>query len=179
MSLKLFSFIFCLLFSSIFTIENQIVQIEKDQELQFKMKSKTMYIATKNTINGIYNYDFVSPKTLNVTFAKFDSIDIDVEQRLNEFEGHNETSNRSNDILVSITVKVNNDNKYTFLKVENLDYDSDEIKIDVKLSVEYTWAIVLIFILVFGTAILCIFLTCFCSKNCLTKCCNFQELYFN
>ena len=174
MSLKLFSFIFYLLFSSILSIQNQIEQIEKDQELQFEMKSKTMYIATKNTMNGIYNYDFVSPKSLNVTFAKFDSLDIDVEQRLNEFEGHNETSNRLNDILVSISVKVSNDNKYTFLKVENLDYDSDEIKINVKLTGEYTWIIVLIFFLVFGTAILSIFLTCFCGKNCLTRCCNFQ-----
>ena len=172
--MKISNLIFCLLICSILSLREQIEEIKLGQELPFNMNSRTMYIYSKNTINGVFNYDVLSPKPLNITFARYDSNDPNID--INEFDGHNETTKKFNDCLVSIAVSVSNDEKFTFLKIENLDYDyePEPIEIKVKLTCEYTWKILLITISMFAMVLLSLFLFCSFGKNCLTNYCNFR-----
>ena len=170
-----FSFlIFCFLLSSILSLKSEkIEQIEVGQELEFIMNSKTIYIATKNTLNGVLIYDVYSTKNLNLTFAKFDSLESPL--KLEDFEGHNETTKNISDCLTSISVNVKNDEKYTFLKIDNLDYDSQIISIKVKLSSDQTWTLVIIVLGLFTFIFIVIFLVCLLAKKYLMDCCNFKD----
>ena len=171
--MKISILIICLLFSSILSLE-EIDVIELNQELKFTIDSKTKYIASKNTINGIYIYDVLSPNNLNITFAKYDSLESPINE--NDFDGHNETVQNYKNFLVSAVVSVGDDDKYTFLKIDNLDYDydSEPIEIKVKLTGEYTWKILVITFGMFTIVLLILFLFIHFGKNFLTNYCNYR-----
>ena len=171
MNSKLYFLILIFDFGLILSLDEQIAQLEKDQEIHITMTSDTFFIFSKNTISGVYNYDIETPYPLEATFAKSDSPSNIPEA--NQFEGHFETIKRENDYIVSIDVSVNNDDRYTCIKLYNKD-NKENTLIKIKLTCEYSLYISLILIVIFALGIIFIFLICFFGKNFLAKCCNYQ-----
>ena len=171
MNSKLYFLIFIFNFGLILSLDEQSTLLEKDKEIEVFMTSDTMFIFSQNTKSGVYNYDIEMPYPLEATFAKSDS-PFKIPE-LNQFEGHFETIKREKDYIVSIDVSVNNDDKYTFLKLYYKDYKENAL-IKIKLTCEYSLNISLILIGIFAFGIIFIFLICFFGKNFLAKCCNYQ-----
>ena len=166
----LFILIIFLSFTIILCIDNQIEQIEEDEKKIFYMNSNILYIVSKNALSGVYNYDIDSPNLLNVTYGKSDS------QNLIpiEFEGHNETMLHMKGYKISIAVPISNDDKYTFLKVENLGQNTN-FGITVKVNGESDSTIITITLILY-IAVACIsFLICYFFKDFWSKCCDYQS----
>ena len=76
---------------------------------------------------------------------------------------------------MSISVPIENDGKYTFVKIEDKTNKIKDKLIEVELNGSYTWKIVLIYIAIYLVVIASILLTFIFGQNLLAQCCNFKR----
>ena len=176
--------IFYYLFHSILSVEEintdyQIEEIERDGKKNFTARSNTFCMVSKNTLSGIYNYDIKIPvdsdlsENFTISYCKSDSFDSPIETEFKEY--HSEWVRSLDSYIISISVPIENDEKYTFVKIEDKTNKIKDKLIEVELNGSYTWKIVLIFIATYLVVIASILLTCIFGQNFLAQCCNFKR----
>ena len=159
--------------------EPLIIEIENSQQKQIKLTETNLniiYLVTKNNISGTYAYDIRTPYTLELSYGKSDSKNIIPDL----FEGHYEIMNITNGYLYSISVSINDDNKYTFIKMKIKD-DINIIKnnfITINLIEVYTLSIVALSLCIFIFVISIILFFFTCGRDFLTECCDFRDMIF-
>ena len=154
----------------IFRLEQEVI---KEISL-IDINSKTIYIISTNNISGTYTYDIHSPYLLELSHGKsyYSSKIPDL------FEANFEKNDMRDGYFYSFSFEVNEDNKYTFLKIFIKD-DIDKLKnnnsIKILLVKVYTWKIICFCSLFFlFYLILIIYLFCF-KREFLIKFCYFRK----
>ena len=173
---------FYYLFHSILSIEEnnidyQIEKIERDGTKNFTARSNIFCMVSKNTLSGIYNYDIKIPvnsdlsENFTISYCNSDSSDSPTEFK----EYHSEWVRSLDNYIISISVPIENDEKFTFVKIEDKTNNIKDKLIIVELNGTYTWKIVLIFLATYFVMIASILLTCIFGQNFLAQCCNFKR----
>ena len=184
MKLVLIFSTFYFLFPSILLVEPinidyQIEKIERDGKKNFTARSNTFCMVSKNTLTGIYNYDIKIPvdsdlsENFTISYCKSDSSDSPIETEFKEY--HSEWVRSLDSYIISIAVPIEDDGKYTFVKIEDKTNKIKDKLIIVELSGSYTWKIILILLATFFVVIASILLTCIFGQNFLAQCCNFKR----
>ena len=117
----LFSTFYYLFLSKISVDQNnnyQIEKIERDEKKNFTAKDNTFCMVSENTLSGIYNYDIKIPvdsdlsENFTISYCKSDTSDSPTEFK----EYHSEWVRSLDSYIISISVPIENDKKYTFVK---------------------------------------------------------------
>ena len=158
-------------------IDYQIEKIERDGKKNFTARSNTFCMVSQNVLSGVYNYDIKIPvdsdlsENFTISYCKSDSSDSPTEFQ----DYHSEWVRSLDKYIISISVPIENDEKYTFVKIEDKTNKINNKLIIVELNGSYTWKIVLVFLATYFIVIALILLTCIFGKNFLAQCCNFKR----
>ena len=170
--------IFPFIFKIIISQNAFIVELQKSETKQIAlniMSENVFYIYSKDLISGTYTYDIESPYILNLSFGKSD----DNNKIPSNFEGHFEKVKIINGYFYSIPIDIKDDNKYTFIKIEikenNSDINENDNFIKIKLNENSSFNIVCFVLCLFIFEALIIICFCCLGRNFLIKCCNFRE----
>ena len=175
---SIFYYLFTLIESKENEDENQIEIIEKDEEKNIVVKTNPFYLVSKDTISGVYNYDIKVPfdkdlsENFTISYGKSDKS----EELPSEYnEHHSEWVKSQNNFIVSISIPISNDDKYTFVKIEDKAGNIKDKLINIKVNGNYTWKILLVSICTFLVVIISISSTCIFGQNFITKCCDYKK----
>ena len=182
MKLALFFSTFYFLFPSILLVEPinidyQLEKIENNGKKNFTARSNIFCLVSQNVLSGVYNYDIKVPvdsdlsENFTISYCKSNSSDSPIEFQ----EYHSEWVRSLDNYIISIAVPIEDDGKYTFVKIEDKTNKIKDKLIIVELSGSYTWKIVLVFLATYFIVIALILLTCIFGKNFLAQCCNFKR----
>ena len=171
--------IFYSLFNEIISsIETPIIELEKGETKQIHLggqNSKIIYIVSKGDISGTYTYDIESPYILEISYGKSD----DKNKIPDLFEGHYEKVKIIKGYFYSISVNIEEDNKYTFIKMVYKDdinyFNSNNNVLTIYLIENYTGNILSFVLCVSSLEIFIILFFCTCGRNFLTKFCDFTN----
>ncbi len=158
-------------------IDYQIEKIENNGKTNFTARSNTFCLVSQNVLSGVYNYDIIIPvesdlsENFTISYCKSNSSDSPTEFK----EYHSEWVRSLDNYIISIAVPIENDEKYTFVKIEDKTNKINNKLIIVELNGSYTWKIVLVFLATYFIAIAAILLTCIFGQNFLAQCCNFKR----
>ena len=158
-------------------IDYQIEKIEIDGKRNFTAISNTFCLVSQNVLSGVYNYDIKIPvdkdlsENFTISYCQSDSSDSPTEFK----EYHSEWVRSLDNYIISIAVPIENDEKYTFVKIEDKTNIINNKLIVVELNGSYTWKIVLVFLATYFVVIASILLTCIFGQNFLAQCCNFKR----
>ena len=182
MKLALIFSTFYFLFPSILLVEPinidyQLEKIENNGKKNFTARSNIFCLVSQNVLSGVYNYDIKVPidsdlsENFTISYCKSNSSDSPTEFQ----EYHSEWVRSLDNYIISIAVPIEDDGKYTFVKIEDKTNKINNKLIIVELNGSYTWKIVLVFLATYFVVIALILLTCIFGKNFLAQCCNFKR----
>ena len=146
---------------------NNDILITNDLGKYYVLTEEDFYRFTSDTIP----VDSDLSENFTISYCKSNSSDSPIEFQ----EYHSEWVRSLDNYIISIAVPIEDDGKYTFVKIEDKTNKINNKLIIVELNGSYTWKIVLVFLSTYFIVIALILLTCIFGKNFLAQCCNFKR----